>query len=603
MLGSLKKLFFKDTSEDLATSIPEAVALAPDAQWSTVSSEPSTTASNPQPATQTLSPVDGVVSSELVSLPMASVLARLPNSLASVVQSQGNGFITLSAKRIALGLPKGSVKVTFGEIRQAAPAGTFLDNARHDQVLVELPLNEILARLHPSLLARRSDQKQIQISPEITNIFGPRGEGISVSTPPVSTPKPVVTAPPLKHVASGDTSISMRNIVRPTPAQGPSVAPAPVLRVVESQPEPIQDAGPVIVSLKLICEGWPEMVRAEIAELNLSDASIALPLEKLNEALQKGKIIFAWKQICQWMQPPVDSQSGAQDTLVELPLKLIAPLFMAKHRPKNQKKVLVGEIPDLFAGQSTAKAPEPQAIETAAQPTPTVIAAPAPTAPKISVAAPAPAAPIAMKFPTAPVVHAPVASAPVIRAPAPPSTIATTPVVPVAAPIVPKPAPTPLPTPAPTIPPISPKPVVQPVEAKLEVAPEVKPNPLGEIFGQPAKHDWSPKEIVKSLAALSGITGAFVAMQDGLLVAAELPSDLKADTVAAFLPQIFGRMNQYTKELELGKLSSLTFVVENISWQIIKSGTVYLVALGKSGESLPGSKLNTIAAELGKKIE
>jgi predicted regulator of Ras-like GTPase activity (Roadblock/LC7/MglB family) len=92
-------------------------------------------------------------------------------------------------------------------------------------------------------------------------------------------------------------------------------------------------------------------------------------------------------------------------------------------------------------------------------------------------------------------------------------------------------------------------------------------------------------------------------MQDGLLVVAELPSHLKADTVAAFLPQIFGRMNQYTKELQLGGLSSLTFVVENTSWQIIKSGTVYLVALGKSGEGLPGQKLNTIAAELGKQIQ
>ena len=107
---------------------------------------------------------------------------------------------------------------------------------------------------------------------------------------------------------------------------------------------------------------------------------------------------------------------------------------------------------------------------------------------------------------------------------------------------------------------------------------------------------------MKNLVSHPEIAGAFIAMQDGLLVAAELPEHLKPDTFAAFLPQIFGRMNQYTKELQLGAVSSLTFVVENVTWQIVKSGTVYLVALGKPGESLPGSKLNTLAAQLSRQI-
>jgi hypothetical protein len=122
-------------------------------------------------------------------------------------------------------------------------------------------------------LSRRSDQKQLQIAADITNVFGPRGEGIIVSTPPPSAPK-VVTAPPLRHVGSGDTSISMRNIVRPsvapiTPvsnvAPKPVVTAAPSLRVVENQPAPTQITGPLVISLALLCEGWPEMVRAESA--------------------------------------------------------------------------------------------------------------------------------------------------------------------------------------------------------------------------------------------------------------------------------------------------------------------------------------------------
>jgi predicted regulator of Ras-like GTPase activity (Roadblock/LC7/MglB family) len=244
-----------------------------------------------------------------------------------------------------------------------------------------------------------------------------------------------------------------------------------------------------------------------------------------------------------------------------LPLKIVAPLFMAKHRPaRAQQKISIGEIPDLFVAKAQAVTAEPPASE-----------------PQISKIAEQPAL---IPFKPTPIVS--------VVEPAP------APVAPVEMPI--PIAPTPEKVIAPTTPVSSP-------EIKLPVAPEIKPSVLGEIFGQPAKQSWTPNEVVKNLAALPGIAGAFVAMQDGLLVAAELPEHLKADTVAAFLPQIFGRMNQYTKELQLGGLSSLTFVVENVSWQIIKSGTVYLVALGNAGESLPGSKLNTIAAEIGRQIQ
>jgi len=36
--------------------------------------------------------------------------------------------------------------------------------------------------------------------------------------------------------------------------------------------------------------------------------------------------------------------------------------------------------------------------------------------------------------------------------------------------------------------------------------------------------------------ALNGVVGALVALPDGLTVASEIPSDLNADTLAAFLP-------------------------------------------------------------------
>ncbi|MEO5803109.1 MAG: roadblock/LC7 domain-containing protein [Verrucomicrobiota bacterium] len=456
----------------------------------------------------------------------------------------------MAAKRILQELPKGSVKIPFGELRQAVPPGTFSDNVRHDQMLVELPLNEILMRLHPSMLSRRANQKQIHIAPEITNVFGPHGEGMALSTPPVNVPKPVMV-PPLKHVASGDTSISMRNFPKPTPVLSTTAAPIavafPALRIVENESQSEQ-SDTVRVALALLCESWPEMVRVEIRELNLLNKSVALPLDKLEQALKAGKIIFTWKQICNWMQPKVENPSGAEDMPVELPLKIVAPLFMAKHRPKIQKIISVVELPDLFTGKIGTSAPHPS--ETIVHPAPIVLAAPAP---------------LVMVAETLPI---PVVSTPPIH-----------------------------------FEPMAPSNGIKLAITSETFAPEIKPNILGEMFGQPAKQDWSPKEVVENLAALPGIAGVFVAMQDGLLVAAKLPTHLKADTVAAFLPQIFGRMNQYTRELQIGSLSSLSFVAENVSWQIVKCGTVYLGALGQPGENLPGSKLNSIAAEVGRQIQ
>lgn len=626
MLGSLKKLFFKDTGEDLATSIPEPVAVPPVREWPKVPVTPAPVAAPVKPAAPVAPAPVNEGPAELLSLSLQVILSRLPNSLASVVQSQGNGFVSLPANKIVRELSKGSVKIPFGELRHAAPPGTFFDNARLDQVLVELPLEEILARLHPSHLSRRIDQKRIEIPADITNVFGPHGEGISLGASQVGSvrtaaPKPATgntsfaqkttgnTAfaqkAPSPAVKQSDTSLAMRVDTsfrtRTMPPVTPSnifssptaVVPAPQL----GEPIATEPGEPVIVPLTLLCEGWPELVRVDIRGLNLANRPVAFPLEGLGDALRTGKIIFRWKQICAWMQPPVDCTSSAHDVQVELPLKIMAPLFMAKHRSaKTQKKLSVAEIPDLFAMKTAA--PETVSSEPVAQPTVSEKSA----APVIT-----------------PISFAP-AQAPVVPVTTPPATPKILPVAPDAAPSEPIRVQqkltmkaeasvaagniTPLPKPEP--------PPAKVAEPKIEVAPaglpEAQPDAvaedtIGAIFNQPTRTDWPPAEVLKQLIKVSGVEGAFLAMTDGLLVAAELPPQYKAEMFAAFLPQIFGRMNQYSKELQLGGLSSLTFVVNNVSWQIVKSGGIYLVALARPGENLPNTKLGVIASELGKQIQ
>lgn len=571
MFTSFKKLFRKDTEEDLATSIPAVSTPASATHSSGISGRPVTLSFTP-PA-QHAAPVTSAPSAshDMVVLPIQSIIARLPNSLAGVVQSQGNGSISLPALWVVQELPKGSVKISFGELRQIAPPGTFFENIRHDQVLIELPLNEILTRIHPSHLSRRQNQRQIVIPNEITNVFGPRGEGISLSSSTIPKPAkpagaPIAIPQPIQSEPLATPAFKPAAI---TPSVAPKIAVAS-LHALPVQPAPSAEFLPV--PLTALQGSWPESIQNELSILNQSKTFVMFPLNQLEPGLKAGKIIFSWKQVSEWIQPPVSNSGVGEDTVIELPLHLIAPLFMANRQPKAQKKVYIGDAPDLFTGKIEPVVEEQVPIVMAA---PVVPMAPIKMAPSIIPSAPikmaptiVPSAPIKMAAPVAPIIPAPIASA------APVATI--TPIAPEAAPEV----------------------VLAPAPAMA-----AETSAIGEILGQPSKHDWTPNEIVKGLVTLPNIAGAFVAMTDGLLVTAELPSHLRAETVAAFLPQIFGRVNQYTKELQLGAISSFSFVVENVSWQIIKSKTVYLVAIGKSGEALPGSTLNTIAAELGKQIQ
>jgi len=84
----------------------------------------------------------------------------------------------------------------------------------------------------------------------------------------------------------------------------------------------------------------------------------------------------------------------------------------------------------------------------------------------------------------------------------------------------------------------------------------------------------TPNEIVSKAATLDGVGGALIALPDGLLVASKIPADMNADTLAAFLPQIFGRVTQATRELRMGDLNNLNFTVGNIPWKIFRVGAI-----------------------------
>jgi predicted regulator of Ras-like GTPase activity (Roadblock/LC7/MglB family) len=97
------------------------------------------------------------------------------------------------------------------------------------------------------------------------------------------------------------------------------------------------------------------------------------------------------------------------------------------------------------------------------------------------------------------------------------------------------------------------------------------------------------------------VAGAVVAMQDGLRVASQVPAELNGDMLAAFLPQIFDRVNQSTRELRMGALNNITFTVGNVPWKIFQVNALYFAAFGRAGEPLPSAQLAQLAAELDRK--
>ena len=60
---------------------------------------------------------------------------------------------------------------------------------------------------------------------------------------------------------------------------------------------------------------------------------------------------------------------------------------------------------------------------------------------------------------------------------------------------------------------------------------------------------------------------------------------MKSEVVAAFLPQIFARLNQYAGEMRLGDVDDLLFTTHGAHCQIYRLGYIYFAVLGKAGEA------------------
>ncbi len=543
---------------------------------------------------------------ERVLLPLKQIVDRFPAPLAERVATAPaeSAIVAMSVETILERLKGGKVEVSLGELRRIAPAQTFSPETDHDEEKVEIPLELVLERLEPSLLpedlrAQAAAQAAAQpkkeaprkeaapaknappaagtlaASEELRELFShlPKHPEVPPPAPPkaappkVAAPAPSVQAPtPLPKTAQAPAPSPAQLNLKPTtpaPTRLPVVdAPgvrqrplpatmgreeaAPAAARLKNATPASQIAPDAVVALPLaeVSRGWPETIREEIVGA-AEGTLINYPAPALAEALRGGKVLVPWKQLRGWLAPALAKPGDPlyQDALVELPLPVVAPRFMASAAPrKTAPRVVVDEaIPSPFASRAAAPPPAP--------------------APKLA---------------RPPVVDAPAVALPTPRPVAEPKPVATP------KPITPeKPEPKPEPTAAepPTL------------SAETELTAEERMEALG-LDGK------LPAELIERACQINGVAGAVITLKEGLVVAAKVPPDLKAEALGAFLPQLFNRVEQSTQSMEIGELQSLQFTAGNRPWQIWKAGAVLFAALGRPNELLPGAQLKIIAAQL-----
>ena len=504
-----------------------------------------------------------------IEVSLQSILQGLPLELQPRVLDVdvSSAAIQIPLERVLSQLSRGSVKISFGELRQLVPQ-VFSPEPDKDKVAVPLPLGELLSKINPALIARRRVQKQVEIpsdinSPFETGSFGgtfqaapakpepapapvhpPRTNPVPFTAPaaPIGrsamtsspTPPPPAAAPLSPGMVSPSRGFNdLGHHQAPPPPPAPPASPAPqtpsaAAPLIPMSHKPRNTATPqasgqtagVLVPLIALAEGWPESVRKEIVQLNLVEAKVSLPLDAVEQGLKQGKIAFPWKTVRTWV-PGASLPASPQDaTMLDLPLKVVAPMFLARQKEagKQPHKVAIdSEIPNLFFGF-----PQPEA--------------------------PADAAAVSKPVPVDTNYY-----------------------------------------------------IWDDTEDTAKVpADDFKRTSPGTNF---VARYATPNEVVSRAASLDGVAGALIALPDGLMVASRLAQDLNGDTLAAFLPHIFAKVSQCTKELRMGELNNLNFTVGNVPWKIFRVNAIFFAAFGRAGEPLPTASLASLAAELDHKAK
>lgn len=621
MFGLLKKIFKRD--EEDSSDISPVPAAGPAFSRTATPSQPGRSAnpftpgeSRPAATAPTVPPVNlastaavktpsstGGSLPDAVSLPLSTVIAGLAPEFQNLFApgAQANTDVPFSLQAILPQLSSGRVRVAFGELRKACPNGIYKGGAEHDAKLIDLPLANILSRINPALLPRKTQRQLMDVPKDVTGLFGGLADPVAGSTPaPAAPAAPVRPAPPAPKEPEVSKPIAMTKPPAAAPAVPPAAA-APARRKsaipddLESIPSifsmpksaPVNESAPV-AEVPAPVEApapEPEAEPVEMPKIKFSlGAAAAAPVRPATPASQavpatpkaaapaaapqvvrlpdvndENYITVAIRDVMEgWPQPVLDEirQYHLEASQLSLPSGEV-DMAMRKGKIVFKWKVLRGWIAPAGGAPSATAADDLDVALPLKTIAPLFLARRQPkgkqrkafveeSIPDLFSGGPEGAAPAPVAAPAAPAPAAPVAAAP-------------------------KPA----------------EPAVS------ELAPVATParKPVGINAA-------NPKELVDRTPTLKGVSGALLAMSDGLVVASALPAPLHGETVSAFLPQIFGRLTQFSTELKLGDLSSVMLVMDNTPWIIFRTGKIYFAVVGKQGEALPLPQLTAIVADI-----
>ena len=229
MFGKIAKLFKRSAGKQSETPAPLAPTAMPEHQplgrpKYAVPGMDLAVGEEPQAAPQRTAVMAG--SSDSIVVPFSSILQLVPKELHGKASASGGSVTYQLPKSVAMEqLSRGAVKVAFGDLRRAAPAGFFAGGSTQDSRLVDLPLREILKQISPEAFARRPAANQIRVPDEVNDLFGSKGERLTeLRVMDKSEVKPNAVAPR-----------------QPTVVE-PEIKPAPSSRVPEAPPTPIRVA-------------------------------------------------------------------------------------------------------------------------------------------------------------------------------------------------------------------------------------------------------------------------------------------------------------------------------------------------------------------------
>ena len=488
---------------------------------------------------------------EVAHLSLAAIVSRFPEELKTFVLAPPSSAATISfpLQLIQKQLATGAVKMSLASLHRQAPAGVFGPLPPGEKRQVEIPLQEVFRHVNPQHLKRRNDQRSLDTPDDEFNLFGN-----------ADNPHQIATTAPRDDSTALDFQPASRIPVSAVPPQPPAPErmvdfPAPTaMRVVAPPPSMVPPAAAVP----------PAPVAPPPTVAVPKPAAPVLPLDLPALTLPLFTFAAGWPE-------PIRSEIATLDPATTVTLNG-GPVSVGLSKGK-----VVFTWGDIRAGLRPAPA-QPSALdENIELVLPLKIVAPAFLAAGKSGKSERKSVQIDAAIPSL------FSSG---REPAPPP----------AAPL-----PSPVPAPVPAIPPPAAAPPA-PEPPLVLAAPVISAPTIGEILGEPDRADFTPAAIVAGTVKLPGVAGAIIAMSEGLPVATALPDGVKSEVVAAFLPQIFARLNQYAGEMKLGDVDDLLFTTHGAQCQIYRLGSVYFAALGKPGAVLPARELRLIAAELGRQI-